>query len=795
MIMIHSKSIEDEIKVSYLEYAMSVIANRAIPDARDGLKPVQRRIIYAMNEIGFTHDKPYKKSARIVGETMGKYHPHGDLAIYDTLARMAQDFSLRYRLIDGQGNFGSIDGDEPAAMRYTEARLEQLAEQMVEDIEKDTVPFRLNFDGSLQEPDYLPSKIPQLLINGTSGIAVGMATSLVPHNIVEICTAIQAQTDDVNLDIQSLLEIIKGPDFPGGGIAFRDDNLLEAYKTGRGKVKVRGEVDLSEGRRIIVKSLPYEVNKAKYIENLAEKVKNDQIKGIVDIRDESDKDGIRIVIKLRDDSSKSLINNQLYELTDLEKTVSVINLVLVDNQPKTLNIKDLIDIFIQHRLGIILSRSQFDLKKSREREHLLEGLFIATSNLDLVLEIIRKAPNPQEAKTGLVSQLNLSDLQASAILDMRLQRLTAQETGKIKSDLEELRKKISGLTDLIENESLRRKVLKEEMQELIEKYGDKRRTSIIEGEVSRRSVIELIPKEDCVIILTEKGILKRVPLSEYRSQRRGGKGIITSTWREDIIRCAVSATSHDDILYFTSFGRVFSGKVYQVEKRARTSIGISVQSFLKLQEDETVRQIMIPKFSENSTIVIATEKGYITRISASSLSNIRATGIRVVNLVPDDVVVSVETMNNSELVAVVSDDAKIALFEPKFLRILGRNSRGVKSMHLSPGKKVIAAFLVFEDTQILSVSERGIGKRTPSNEFPVHRRGTKGVFIFRENKKTGKLVSALPVHDSDEILILTRGEKSIRTPVNKIRVISRVTSGVKLMGLEKDDQVVSVTRI
>lgn len=793
--MIHSRSVEEEIRVSYLEYAMSVIKNRAIPDARDGLKPVQRRIIYAMSEIGFTHDKPYKKSARIVGETMGKYHPHGDLAIYDTLARMAQDFSLRYLLIDGQGNFGSIDGDEPAAMRYTEARLAEIAELMVQDIEKNTVPFRLNFDGSLQEPEYLPSKLPNLLLNGSSGIAVGMSTSLVPHNIVEICRAVQAQTDDPDISMQGIMDIVQGPDFPGGGIAYRDDNLVDAYKTGRGKVKARGEVDLSEEKRIIITSLPYEVNKAKYIENLAEKVKNEQIKGIVDIRDESDKSGIRVVIKLKDESSKSLITNQLYELTDLEKTISIINLVLVDNQPKTLNIKELLDVFIQHRLEMILSRSKHDLEKSREREHLLQGLFIATTNLDLVLETIRKSKDPPAAKSSLISRLKLSETQASAILDMRLQRLTAQETEKIKSDLEELRKKITGLFDLVEKEQLRRDVLKAEMNELIEGYGDERRTKIVEGAISKRSIIELIPMEECVIILSEKGILKRVPLTEYRSQRRGGKGIITSTWREDVVRTAVSATSHDDILYFSSLGRVFSGKVYEIEKRARTSIGMSVHSFLRLQEGETVKQIMIPKFSKNSTIVVATEKGYITRIAASTLANVRKAGMRFVHLMPGDVVVSVETMSSDIDIAVVSSDAKIAMFEPRQVKVLGRNSRGVKSMHLTPGQKVIASFLVPKNSYILSVSQRGIGKRTPANEFPIHNRRTKGVYIFRENRKTGKLVSALPVTEDDEILIITKGEKSIRTSVDKIRVISRVTSGVKLMGLEKEDRVVSVTRI
>ena len=521
--MIHSKSIEDEIRVSYLEYAMSVIVSRAIPDARDGLKPVQRKIIYAMGELGFTHDKPYKKSARIVGETMGKYHPHGDMAIYDALARMAQPFSLRYPLIDGQGNFGSIDGDSPAAMRYTEARLLSIAEDMIQDLDRETVPFKLNFDGSLQEPEYFPSKIPQLLINGSSGIAVGMATSLVPHNLTEICEAVKATVGDPEMSLGRIMEIVKGPDFPGGGLVYRDEGMLSAYLTGRGKVKVRGEVDLSEEKRIVITSIPYEMNKARYIENLAEKVKNDLIHGIVDIRDESDRDGIRVVLKLRDESSKNLILNQLYEMTELEKTVSIINLVLVDNQPKTVNIKQLIEIFIEHRLNIILKRSEFDLKKSREREHILQGLFTAVSNLDRVIEIIRSSREPKDARSMLISEMSLSEIQADAILDMRLQRLTGQEISKIREDLDIIRKKIEDLLTIVSDEKERRKILVTEMDELISKYGDDRRSKVIEGEITRRSMEELIPKEDCVIILTEKSIVKRVPLEEYRAQRRGGK--------------------------------------------------------------------------------------------------------------------------------------------------------------------------------------------------------------------------------------------------------------------------------
>ena len=793
--MIHSKSIEDEIRVSYLEYAMSVIVSRAIPDARDGLKPVQRKIIYAMGELGFSHDKPYKKSARIVGETMGKYHPHGDMAIYDALARMAQPFSLRYPLIDGQGNFGSIDGDSPAAMRYTEARLLSIAEDMIQDLDRETVPFKLNFDGSLQEPEYFPSKIPQLLINGSSGIAVGMATSLVPHNLTEICEAVKATVGDPEITLARLMEIVKGPDFPGGGLVYRDEGMLNAYLTGRGKVKVRGEVDLTEEKRIVITSIPYEMNKARYIENLAEKVKNDQIRGIVDIRDESDRDGIRVVLKLKDESSKNLILNQLYEMTELEKTVSIINLVLVDNQPKTVNIKQLIEIFIEHRLNIILKRTEFDLRKSREREHILQGLFTAVSNLDRVIEIIRSSSEPKDAKSLLMSELNLSEAQSDAILDMRLQRLTGQEVTKIRDDLDNIRKKIDDLLKIVSDEGERRKILVTEMNDLITKYGDNRRSRVIEGEITRRSMEELIPKEDCVVILTEKGIVKRVPLEEYRSQRRGGKGIITSTWKEDVIRSAVSGNSHDDILYFTDFGRVFAGKVYEIEKRARTSNGISVQSFLKLQDKETVKQIMIPSFTEGSYIFIATKAGYIKKIDSDQLKNIRSTGIRIVTLEEGDTVVAIEVIQKGDRIAVVSEDAKIAIFEPVHLRSMGRQARGVRSMRLPRGRSVLTAFTVSGTDYIMSVSEKGIGKRTKASEFPIHNRGTSGVFIFRENKRTGKLVSAISVKEDDEILILTKGEKSIRISVKGIREISRVTSGVKLVDLEDDDLVVSVTRI
>ncbi|EQD67348.1 DNA gyrase subunit A, partial [mine drainage metagenome] len=537
------------------------------------------------------------------------------------------------------------------------------------------------------------------------------------------------------------------------------------------------------------------VNKARYIENLADKVKEDVIRGITDIRDESDRDGIRIVLKLKEDSSKELILNQLYELTDLEKTVSIINLVLVDNQPRTLNLKELLDVFIEHRLNIILKRSVFDLKKGKEKEHILEGLYIAASNLDKVIGIVRGSTDPKDARSRLMHDLSLTEVQSDSILDMRLQRLTSQELTKIKSDLDDVRKKNEELYAIVSDEGRRKKILMEEMDELSSTYGDERRSRVIEGEVSRRSMEELIPKEDCFVILTEKGIVKRVPLEDYRSQKRGGKGIITSTWKEDVVRTAVSGNSHDNILYFTDRGRVFAGKVYEIEKRARTSIGVSVQAFLKLQQNELVKQIMIPSFTEGSYLFIATKLGYIKKISASALENVRSNGLIIIGLEPNDAVVSIEVLRKGDRIAVVSEDAKIATFMPDGLRALGRTARGVRSMRLPRGRTVLTAFAVLDSEYVLSVSEKGIGKRTISTEFPIHRRGSSGVFIFRESKKTGKLVSALSVREDDEILILTKEEKSIRTPINAIREISRVTSGVKLVNLEKDDLVVSVTRI
>ncbi|EQB72649.1 MAG: hypothetical protein AMDU1_APLC00005G0028 [Thermoplasmatales archaeon A-plasma] len=789
------RPIENEIKTSYLEYAMSVIVSRAIPEVRDGLKPVQRRILYSMSELNVNHDKPYKKCARIVGETMGKYHPHGDMAIYEALARMAQDFSMRYLLVDGQGNFGSIDGDAPAAMRYTEARLTELSEEMVRDIEKNTVPFRLNFDGSLEEPEYFPTKVPNLLINGSSGIAVGMATNMVPHNLTEVCNAITYALDHRDYEVKELLKYIKGPDFPGGGISFYSQELMDAYLTGRGKVVSQGEVDLSEPKHIVIKSLPYGVNKAIFIQNVAEQVKNEILKGITDIRDESDRTGMRVVIKVRDDDMRNLILNQLYEHTELESSIGIINLVLVNNQPRTLNLKGLVDNYIMHRLEVIVKRSSFDLNKMREREHILMALTKALESIDDVISIIRSAKDVPAARADLISKLGIDDVQANSILELRLQRLTALEISKVEEELRDVRAKIQDLEKILSSEDLRRNLIKEELRELSKKYGDKRRTKISFREIKTRTIADLVPEEDDVIILSEGSLLKRVSLEEYRAQRRGGKGIITSTRKEDSVKTILSCSSHDSIFMFTNTGRVLRTLAYEIEKKSRKSVGVTAASYVPLQEGEVVEQIMKAPESRESHLVILTRNGFIKRTPAEAILDMRSSGIRIISLVDDDEVVSVEAVSGEGNIVAISNSGKASVFATSEVRPTGRTSRGVRAMRLKDGEYIITGFVAQDDEEILTVSEKGIGKRTPISEFSVHHRGTSGILVFKKTDRTGNLVKAIPVKPDDEIMIITRNEKTIRLKVNGIKTQKRVTSGVKLIDTSDDDTVIEVSRI
>ncbi len=792
--MINPKPIEEEIRTSYLEYAMSVIVSRAIPDARDGLKPVQRRILYAMNELSFTHNNPYRKSARIVGETMGKYHPHGDMAIYDALARMARDYSMRYTLIDGQGNFGSIDGDEPAAMRYTEARMDELAEQMLVDIEKQTVPFRLNFDGSLEEPEYFPSVIPQLLLNGTSGIAVGMATNMVPHNLREIGNAVIQLVNNPESTVADLMQHIRGPDFPTGGIAYVGSDLLSAYKTGRGKVRSRGEISLNEEKRIIITSLPYETNKAKLVEGIAELVKNEVINGITDIRDESDREGIRIVLKVRDNDARNLIVNQLYERTQLEKSIGIINLVLLDNQPRIMGLKELLSVFIDHRLDIITKRSEFDLKKNRDREHILTGLEKALSSLDQIIDMIRKSRDPKEAKKSLIEDFEFSEAQATAILDIRLQRLTSMEIQSVRDELAEIKKKIEELTDIIGNESTRRGIIVSEMETVMKKYGDDRRTTIVMGEIEERNIEDLIPVEESILILTEGGFVKRVSLEEYRSQKRGGKGTSGASWKDDMITSAISCTSHDVVYYFTNQGRVLMGKAYEIEKKGRVSGGTNVGSILSLQEGENVRMLMRGQQAEKGYVVIVTSKGKVKKIEAKSIRKVRRNGIRVITLEEGDEVISVHQVEGNAKMFVVSSDAKASVFMLDEVRASGRGSMGVRAIRLKKGQNVISSFPAEDHMYVMSLSEKGLGKRTRVGEFPVHHRGSAGILIYKTSRRSGKLISVLPVENDDELLVIST-KKIIRTRINDVRILSRTTSGVKIMDLEKGDSVMTASRI
>ncbi|MCL4307432.1 MAG: DNA gyrase subunit A [Candidatus Thermoplasmatota archaeon] len=789
------RPIENEIKTSYLEYAMSVIVSRAIPEVRDGLKPVQRRILYSMSELNVNHDKPYKKCARIVGETMGKYHPHGDMAIYEALARMAQDFSMRYLLVDGQGNFGSIDGDAPAAMRYTEARLTELSEEMVRDIEKNTVPFRLNFDGSLEEPEYFPTKVPNLLINGSSGIAVGMATNMVPHNLTEVCNAITYALDHRDYEVKELLKYIKGPDFPGGGISFYSQELMDAYLTGRGKVVSQGEVDLSEPKHIVIKSLPYGVNKAVFIQNVAEQVKNEILKGITDIRDESDRTGMRVVIKVRDDDMRNLILNQLYEHTELESSIGIINLVLVNNQPRTLNLKGLVDNYIMHRLEVIVKRSSFDLGKMREREHILLALTKALESIEDVISIIRGAKDVPTARADLMSKLEIDDVQANSILELRLQRLTALEISKVEEELKDVREKILALEKILASEDLRRSIIKEELKELSKKYGDKRRTKISFREIKARTIADLVPEEDDVVILSEGSLLKRVSLEEYRAQRRGGKGIITSTRKEDSVKTILSCSSHDSIFMFTNTGRVLRTLAYEIEKKSRKSVGVTAASYVPLQEGEVVEQIMKAPESRESHLVILTRNGFIKRTPAEAILDMRSSGIRIIALEDDDEVVSVEAISKEGNIVAISNSGKASVFVTSEVRPTGRTSRGVRAMRLKKGEYIITGFIAQDDEEVLTVSENGIGKRTPITEFSVHHRGSSGILVFKKSERTGNLVKAIPVKPDDEIMIITRNEKTIRLKVSGIKSQARVTSGVKLIDTSDDDKVIEVSRI
>lgn len=790
-------NIEDEMRSSYMDYAMSVIIGRALPDVRDGLKPVHRRVLYTMYETGNRHNAPYKKSARIVGDVMGKYHPHGDAAIYDTIVRMVQDFNMRYPLIDGQGNFGSIDGDAPAAMRYTEIRMERLAEEMLADIEKDTVDMVPNYDGSLQEPVVLPTRIPNLLINGSSGIAVGMSTNIPPHNLREVIDATIALIRDPDLTVDDLMEYIPGPDFPTGAYIQGIQGIREAYRTGRGTIKMKAKVEFEErkGERpaLIVTEIPYQVNKARLIERIAELIKEKRIEGIHDLRDESDREGMRIVIELKKDADPQVIQNQLFTLTPLKSTFGVINLAIVRGQPKLLSLKEMLQEFIGHRKDVVTRRSIFELKKAREREHILLGFEIAIANLDEVIALIRAARDPEEARMGLCSRFGLSEAQAKAILDMKLERLTRMERDKILEELEEVRRTIARLNEILSSEPALLDVVVAELQEIREKYGDQRRTEIIQDD-EEVSIEDLIPVEDMVVTVSAQGFVKRTPVVQYRSQRRAGKGKAGVQVREeDYITQMFVASTHTYVLFFTNKGRVFRLRVFDIPQGGRQSRGRAIVNLLNLAGDEKVQAILpVPNFEEGRFLVFATRRGYVKRTDISQYQNIKASGLLAIKLDPGDDLISVRLAGPEDHILLFTREGKSIRFEVKDVRPTGRATIGVRGMRLRPRDAVVGMEVLRPKVEILAVTEKGFGKRTPEEEYRVQRRGGTGILAMRANQKVGFVIGMRAVQEKDEVLLTSDRGNMIRIRVSEIRRTGRVTQGVRLMALEGDERLVAL---
>jgi DNA gyrase subunit A len=790
--------IEEEMRRSYIDYAMSVIVGRALPDARDGLKPVHRRILYAMRELGTTHDKPYKKSARIVGEVLGKYHPHGDAAVYDALVRMTQDFSMRYPLIDGQGNFGSIDGDAAAAMRYTEVRLARIAMELLEDINKETVDFMPNFDDSLEEPRVLPGKLPNLLLNGSSGIAVGMATNIPPHNLREVVDAIIAVIKDPGIGVRELMKYIKGPDFPTGALIFGREGILKAYESGRGVIRLRGRVAIEreKGRkRILITELPYQVNKAKLLEDIARLVREKKINGIADLRDESDREGLRVVVELKGGAVAEVVLNQLYKHTQLESAFGIINLALVDGEPRVLGLKELIQEYLKHRKNVVRRRTEFELKKAEHRAHVLEGLKLALANIDRVIKIIRGSKNVEEAKESLIPAFSLTELQAKAILDMRLQQLAALEREKLEKEHRELLKKISWLREVLASEEKILGIIREELLELKKKYGDERRTEILEA-APELKVEDLIAQEDMIVTITNRGYIKRLPVDSYKRQRRGGKGVIgMETKEEDVVSDLFIASTHDYILFFSNRGRVYWKKVYEVPESGRYSRGKAIVNLLQIKEGEYITaSIPIKEFDEHY-LFMATRKGKVKKTPLVAFSNPRRTGIIAINLAEGDELVSVAKTDGSHEVILGTKQGKAIRFSEGEVRPMGRIAAGVRGIRLAKGDEVVGMVVTKESPTLLAVTENGYGKRTPLEEYPLQRRGGKGVININTSPRNGLVVGIKGVHEGDELVLMSSQGIAIRLPVREISVLRRNTQGVKLMRLAEGDKVQAVERI
>ncbi|MBC8632067.1 DNA gyrase subunit A [[Eubacterium] tenue] len=789
-----------EMKNSYIDYAMSVIAGRALPDVRDGLKPVHRRILYSMSELNLTPDKPYRKSARIVGDVLGKYHPHGDSAVYLAMVRMAQDFSTRGLLVDGHGNFGSIDGDSPAAMRYTEARMSKLALELLRDIDKETIDFIPNFDESLKEPSVLPSRFPNLLVNGSNGIAVGMATSIPPHNLGEVIDATIHLIDNEECSIEDLIQFIQGPDFPTSGIIMGKENISEAYRTGRGKVKVRARAyieELAKGKQqIVVTEIPYQVNKAKLVEKIAELVKDKKLEGISDLRDESNRNGMRIVIELKRDANANIVLNKLYKHSQMEDTFSIIMLALVNGEPKVLNLKQVLYHYVQHQKDVVTRRTKFDLNKAEARAHILEGLRIALDNLDEVIKLIRGSKTTQEAKEGLMNRFNLSEVQAQAILDMRLQRLTGLERDKIEAEYEELLKKINRLREILSDERLLLNVIKQELAIIKENYADERRTEIrhAEGEIDMRDLIE---NEEVAVTLTHFGYIKRMPIDTYKSQNRGGRGISALTTREeDFIKELITTQTHSRLLFFTNKGRVYRLNAYEIPEAKRQAKGSAIVNLLQLNSDEKIAtMISIDDTSDAQYLLLATKNGIVKKTKREEFKNINKSGLIAIGLREDDELIDVRVTDGSEDVILVTKDGMSIRFDENDIRHMGRTAMGVKGITLNENDKVVAMNLCSEGTDLLVVSENGFGKRTSIEEYRAQIRAGKGIKTYNIADKTGDIVGAQMVNEDDEMMIINSDGVLIRLRVNEISLFGRVTSGVKLMKTDDEVNVVSIAKI
>ncbi|AAT02797.1 DNA gyrase subunit A [Listeria monocytogenes] len=794
-------NLNKEMRTSFLDYAMSVIVARALPDVRDGLKPVHRRILYAMNDLGMTSDKAYKKSARIVGEVIGKYHPHGDTAVYFTMVRMAQDFSYRNMLVDGHGNFGSVDGDMAAAMRYTEARMSKISMELLRDINKDTIDYADNYDGSEREPVILPARFPNLLVNGSSGIAVGMATNIPTHHLGEVIDGVLALSHDPDITIRDLMEYIPGPDFPTAGMIMGRSGIRRAYESGRGSITVRGRVDIEEKKNgketIVITEIPYQVNKARLVERIAELAREKKIDGITSLNDESDRSGMRIVIEVRRDISASVIVNNLFKMTALQTTFGINMLALVDNHPKVLNLKEILYHYLEHQKVVIRRRTEFELRKAEARAHILEGLRIALDNIDAIIKLIRGSKTSDVAKEGLMTQFNLSDKQAQAILDMRLQRLTGLEREKIEEEYQNLVALINDLKAILADDERILEIIREELEEIKVKYADKRRTEILAGDLVSLEDEDLIPEEEVAITLTKRGYIKRLPLSTYRSQRRGGRGIQgMSTHEDDFVEHLVATSTHDTLLFFTNTGKVYRSKGYEVPEYGRTAKGIPIINLLGIESQEQVNAVInLSEFTDDSYLFFTTKHGVVKRTTLSQFAKIRQSGLRAVELRENDELISVQMTDGSKNMIIATKHGQSIYFPEENIRVMGRTAAGVRGIRLREDDEVIGMEVLEDDEKVLVVTEKGYGKQTPASQYPLRNRGGMGVKTVTITEKNGNLVAMKTVTGEEDLMLMTVSGVLIRFEIDTVSQTGRSAMGVKLIRLDEDEKVATVAKV